>query len=78
MKCNSWILPSSSSTVVTVWSGDPKSTAWFGRTVRSALNVSSSSRQSSSIIDTVISTKDTPAGIVIGVKTGGFGSPSVP
>ena len=64
--------------MITVWLGDPKLTAWFGRTVRSALKVSSSSRQSSSIIGTIISTEDTPAGIVIGVMTGGFGSPAVP
>ena len=64
--------------MVTVWSGDPKLTAWFGRTVRSALKVSSTSLQSSSIIGTLISTKDTPAGMMIGVMTGGFGSPAVP
>ena len=64
--------------MITVRSGDPELTSWFGRTVRSALKVSSSSRQSSSIICTPISTEDTPAGMVIGVKTGGFGSPSGP
>lgn len=64
--------------MITVWSGDPKSTAWFGRIVRAPLKVSSSSRQLSSIIGTVISNEDRPAGIVIGVITGGLGSPAVP
>ena len=65
--------------MITVWSGVPKITlGWLDITLSSPLNISSSSRQLSSRIGTVISTEDSPAGIVIGVMTGGLGSPSVP
>ena len=77
--CQPWVLLSSSRIVITVRSGVPKITRGCpGTTVSAPLKVSSSSRQSSSRIGTVISTEDWPGGIVIGVMTGGLGFPSVP
>ena len=77
--CQPRVLPSSSTIVITVWSGVPNITlGWPAITLSSPLKVSSRSRQLSSRIGTVISTEDSPAGIVIGVMTGGLGFPSVP
>ena len=65
--------------MITVRSGVPKITlGWPDTTLSSPLKVSSSSRQSSSRIGTVISNEDWPAGIVIGVMTGGVEVPFVP